>query len=60
MKSWRYIPNWSKKNLTCTFCGGTKSVKYEVIVKDVNGKPCRVPCCNICIVHRMAIDRKRS
>lgn len=60
MKHWKYIPNWPKKNLTCTFCGKSRSVKYEVTVKDVDGKDCRVPCCNICIVHRMAIERKNN
>lgn len=53
VKGWQYIPNWSKKHLTCTFCGTNKSVKYEVIVKDVNGKDCHVPCCNMCIVKHM-------
>lgn len=53
VKDWRYIPNWPDKHLTCTFCGTNKSVKYEVTVKDVNGKNCRVPCCNICIVKHM-------
>lgn len=53
VKDWRYIPNWPEKNLTCTFCGTDKSVKYEVIVKDVNGKDCYVPCCNMCIVKHM-------
>ena len=56
----KLIPNWPKKNLTCTFCGKSRSVKYEVTVKDLDGKDCRVPCCNICIVHRMAIERKNN
>lgn len=53
VKDWRYIPNWPEKRLTCAFCGIDKSVKYEVAVKDVNGKNCRVPCCNMCIVKHM-------
>lgn len=60
MKGWRYIPNWNKKNLTCVFCGKNKSVKYAVTVKDIDGKACKVPCCNTCIVHRMAIERKNN
>lgn len=57
MKDWRYIPNWPKKHLTCTFCGTDKSVKYAVVVKDVNGEDCHVPACNKC-VFRMTIDGK--
>lgn len=52
MRDWKYIPNWNKKNLTCVFCGKNKSVKYAVTVKDIDGKECKVPCCNTCIVHR--------
>lgn len=54
MRDWKYIPNWNKKNLTCVFCGKNKSVKYAVTVKDIDGKECKVPCCNTCIVHRIA------
>lgn len=57
MKDWRYIPNWPEKHLTCTFCGTDKSVKYAVVVKDVNGEDCHVPACNKC-VFRMTIDGK--
>lgn len=53
MKRWKYIPNWSKKHLTCAFCGSDKSVKYSVVVKDVNGNDCHVPCCNKCVLRRM-------
>lgn len=57
MKDWQYIPNWPEKHLTCTFCGTDKSVKYDVTVKDVNGKDCHVPACSKC-VFRMTIDGK--
>lgn len=57
MKDWKYITDWNKKNLTCSFCGDNRSVKYEVVVKDVNGKKRHVPCCNECLV-RMILARQ--
>ena len=39
------IPNWSKKNLECHFCGTNKSVKYEM---DVDGK--KIYSCNKCVL----------
>lgn len=53
IKNWRYIPNWPEKHLTCTFCGTDRSVKYSVMVKDVNGKDCHVPCCNRCVLRKI-------
>lgn len=44
----KYIENWPNKNLTCHFCGTDKSVKYEVEIKDADGKIHSVPCCNMC------------
>ena len=41
----RLIPDWSKKNLVCHFCGTNKSVKYE---KHINGN--KVYACNRCVL----------
>lgn len=40
------IPDWTKKNLQCYFCGTTKSVKYEMEMDD---KPTKVYVCNKCV-----------
>ena len=44
------IPNWSKKNLRCHFCGETRSVKYKTTIVNpvVSNKPTEVCVCNAC------------
>lgn len=44
------IPDWSKKNLQCHFCGETRSVKYMTTIMDpvVDDKPTKVCTCNSC------------
>ena len=52
----KLIPNWQDQNLTCHFCGSTRSVKYYVRTAMGNGwTPSRidkVPCCNKCALTR--------
>ena len=46
----KYISNWQNKNLSCYFCGETRSVKYETEVLDpvISDKPTMVCVCNKC------------
>ena len=43
-------PNWQKeKNTCCYFCGTTRSVKYEVDLRNVyGGRVLTVDACNKC------------
>ncbi len=47
----KYIPDWQNKNLTCVYCGETRSVKYE----NVNGEPM----CNKCAYLRMDTEDEK-
>ncbi len=48
----KLIPDWRDKNLTCHFCGETRSVKYtmKVLVIDplLGTDRIEVCCCNKC------------
>ena len=45
----KLIPNWRAKQLTCHFCGTTRSVKYEQTIRCPRlGSVEVVPVCNIC------------
>ena len=35
----KLIPNWQEQDLTCTFCGTKKSVKYKTRVMIIDSLP---------------------
>ena len=53
-KVMKLIPNWQEHDLTCSFCGSKKSVKYMVPVIIIDTIPCgekttrEVCTCNRC------------
>ena len=43
------INDWQNKQLRCHFCGETRSVKYELKIRDVESNlPKTVCACNLC------------
>lgn len=55
----KLIPNWSTKQLTCYFCGITKSVKYELEIHDfASDFPKTVCVCNKCALSRNKLEVK--
>lgn len=50
----KIIENWWDKQLTCHFCGETRSVKYttKIFVPVIDDKPTEVYVCNKCaLIH---------
>jgi hypothetical protein len=49
----RLIPSWNTKQLTCYFCGETRSVKYEFELHDFESDSLKTVCaCNKCaLIH---------
>jgi transcription elongation factor Elf1 len=55
----KLIPNWSKKKLTCHFCGETRSVKYELEIHDFTSDIHKTVCaCNKCALSRNKLEVK--
>ena len=49
----RLIPDWNTKQLTCYFCGESRSVKYELELHDSESENSKTVCaCNKCaLIH---------
>ncbi len=55
----RLIPNWSIKQLTCYFCGETRSVKYELEIHNFESPIPKIVCaCNKCALARNKKEAK--
>jgi hypothetical protein len=55
----KLIPNWSTKQLTCFFCGETRSVKYELELHDFESNSPKIVCaCNKCALTRNKKEAK--
>lgn len=55
----KLIPNWQYRNLTCHFCGETRSVKYELEIHDFESNIPKVVCaCNKCALARNKREAK--
>ena len=53
----KLIPDWQNKNLTCHFCGETRSVKYELEIHDFESDTPKVVCvCNKCALARNKLE----
>ena len=49
----KLIPDWNTRQLTCFFCGETRSVKYELELHDFESPiPKTVCACNKCALTR--------
>lgn len=52
------IPNWTEQNLTCYFCGSTKSVKYKLnllTIDSLPGIPREAPPKKVCTCNKCAL-----
>jgi hypothetical protein len=54
----KLIPNWQRENLRCYFCGGTRSVKYELETHNFTGNTKVVCACNKCTLARNKLEVK--
>lgn len=55
----KLIPNWQDQNLSCYFCGKTRSVKYELEIHSFESDvPKKVCVCNTCVLTQNKFEVK--
>ena len=55
----KIIPNWQEQDLSCHFCGKTRSVKYELEIHSFESDvPKKVCVCNMCALTQNKFEVK--